>query len=287
MARVDELLDQIGELPALPSSAARIVSLLSSPDPNLDDVHAIVRCDEAISIAVLRLANSAQYGRTGRVFSLAESINRLGSRTLLRLAMQQQVGSVMKDAGSAYGLRRGALWRGALGGALAASAIAQDHGNEEGDLCFLCGLLRDVGKLALDTFVDDGFAEAAPEGDTSFLDIERELFGANHAEIGAALAKRWGLPDRIAFVIEHHHAPPPPEDPAHDAVADIVHAADVLCLWAGLATGFDGLRYPLAEHVRTGILEDRAHAELLMADMMIELRDIEEQLSPAAQEKTA
>ena len=68
----------------------------------------------------------------------------------------------------------------------------------------------------------------------------------------------------------------------HDSLFDIVHAADVICLWTGLATGCDGLQYQLADHVRTGILRRRDRAEGYMAEMWLSLRELEVALQVAS-----
>jgi hypothetical protein len=37
--------------------------------------------------------------------------------------------------------------------------------------------------------------------------LEREMLGADHAEIGALLARRWGLSESMAESIQRHHGP--------------------------------------------------------------------------------
>jgi hypothetical protein len=100
----------------------------------------------------------------------------------------------------------------------------------------------------------------------NFLDLERDRLGADHAAIGAMIARRWNLPRQIADAIAAHHCPAPPDDPEHSDLHDVVHAADAMCLWAGVATGHDGLRYPLAPHVQEAILKSARRVERVMAD---------------------
>ena len=70
------------------------------------------------------------------------------------------------------------------------------------------------------------------------------------------------MPDTIVKAIQYHHAPPAPDDPNHSALFDVVHAGDVVAMWAGFSDGTDGLQYPLAQHVREeyfsarGLVED-------------------------------
>jgi HD-like signal output (HDOD) protein len=255
-------------------------------DPSIDDLLPIVKHDEAIVMCILRVANSASYGRSGRIFNLRDAIGRLGSRTMLRIALRQQVGSVLVDGGVSYGLRRGALWRGAIAGAIVADFLARAANFDDPDFAFLCALLRDIGKLVIDrNITHDDLASAALAADgveEPFVAIERRLFGADHAEIGARLAENWSLPDRIVGAIRHSHEPPAPDDPRHDVVFDLVHAADIVCLWSGIATGHDGLQYALAPHVREAILDSRSRAEAAITTMLTRLTELEAELDQHA-----
>lgn len=277
MVSINDILKDVQSLPALPGTALRVIMMLSGSDVDLDEVKEIVRLDEAITIVVLRNANSVAYGIPGKTFSLEESIVRLGTKRLLKIALEQQVSRVMTGAGVSYGLRRGSLWRGSLGGALAAEELAEEINFGDVELCFVCALLRDIGKLAFDAFFGpDRILECASnmKPGMSFLETERELLGVDHAELGGALAEHWDLPERIANAIRFHHEPPL-EDERHDELYDVVHAGDVMALWMGLAIGHDGLQYHLAGHVKNGILGSREHAERIMMNTWIRLNDLE------------
>jgi putative nucleotidyltransferase with HDIG domain len=276
MATLSDILGSIQQLPPLPGTVARIVSMLGSGRAEPGEIERIIRQDEAISMTVLRCANSAAYGSATRVFNLKESIVRLGTQTLTHLVLEQQVSGMFGNSGTAYGLRRGALWRGALGGALAAEHVAEVVGFDDADLCFLCGLLRDIGKLAMDVHFGEPYLAQLSRHtrpNRTFVEAERAAFGTDHAEVGAELALRWSLPRRIADAIRFHHEPPPP--PKADQLFDIVHAADIVCLWAGLSIGHDGMQYKLDERVRESLHIDRRFAEQEMTHMWSQLRELE------------
>lgn len=40
-----------------------------------------------------------------------------------------------------------------------------------------------------------------------YVEAENDFFGFDHAELGACVAKKWGLPASLVEVIRHHHAP--------------------------------------------------------------------------------
>ncbi|MBX3373718.1 MAG: HDOD domain-containing protein [Phycisphaeraceae bacterium] len=278
MAGIESVLDDVESLPVLPAVVARLTTMLFQEDVNQAEIAQIIRQDESISVAVLRCANSSMYGVTARTFNIEQSIVRLGMRPLLRIVLDQQIASLFEGMGGAYHMRRGALWRSAQGGAIAAEEFAERMGFGEPELAFLCGLLRDVGKLVIERSAESPAIERAlrhPGCDVSFLQAERDAIGFDHAMLGAALARKWKLPERIAAAVEYHHEPPA-DGAEHDVLIDCVHAADIICLWAGLGVGGDGLRYHLAEHVRAAMSLDRRSAERMISVVWARLRVLEE-----------
>ncbi len=277
MANMNDILSGLDGLAALPQTVLRITSMLSGGKASASELEQAARHDEALTMTILRWANSAAYARAGSEFTLRESIARLGNSTMLKIVLEQKTSAMFASAGTAYGLQRGALWRSAIGGAITAEALARRANVDSPDLAFLCALLRDVGKLAFDAFFGPeylGLVERHFRPDRTFVDAERAAFGFDHAELGAELAARWRLPERIAECIRFHHNPPAAA-PAHDVIFDIVHAADIIGLWAGLAIGCDGMQYKLAEHVRVGLDLSRPVAEDLIANTWDKLRQTE------------
>ena len=98
-------------------------------------------------------------------------------------------------------------------------------------------LLRDLGALLIQqTFPKAWAAVPKPEdplGDEVCV-REREVFGIDHAEVGAEALRRWGLPDDVVEPIRHHHCP--------ERLADTPHAGRAELLWfAGLLARIDAL----------------------------------------------
>jgi HD-like signal output (HDOD) protein len=288
MANLNDILT-VDRLPAMPTSMARVIPLLLDARTEWNALEKVVRQDEALTAAVLRMANSAKYGSPGKHFDLRRAMARLGREALRRCILEQQVSGVVAGENAAFGLRRGALWRSALAGAFAAEELARANGPEEASLAFMCGLLRDIGKLALDVKYGANYlamiSAAASEG-CSFIEAERKALGFDHAQVGGALARKWFLPERIAMAVEKHHEPPVP-GVGHDALFDVVHAADTICRWAGLGVGFDGMEYRLAPHVREGLKLDRRTAERDIAMVWEKLREAEESLGEPGKQGVA
>lgn len=284
MASLKARLEEIESLPALPSTVVRLIRGLSDNNVSAEELESIIKTDEAISAIVLRVANSAAQGQAGdRVFTLQESIARLGTRVLYKIAVSQQCSAVLADGGKGFGLMRGQLWIGALGGAIAADAIARQVGGVDASVCFVGGLLRDIGKLAMDRLVgadEMQRAFAKVKSGVQQIEIESEAFGLSHAEAGAELARIWGLPEEIARAIRYHHEPDLCEE-GDQRLCDVVHGGDAIALWMGLGVGHDGLAYPISARAKEQLGLRRKKVETYMSAVKLELDKVMQESSAA------
>ena len=198
------VLGRIGQLPAAPDVHARLVRRLRDPNATLAEFAALVSEDSGLATQVLRLANGAYFGRGRSVSSLEGAAARLGTRLLTSVVLAAEAfGSFGKPAGSfsmdAFQHHASLVARIATG--LEPRATWNDD-------AFSAGLLHDVGRLAIASQMPKDLARiekrAAYEGLPLHV-VEREVLGADHAAIGAALLAQWGLPTAVVEAVERHH----------------------------------------------------------------------------------
>jgi putative nucleotidyltransferase with HDIG domain len=184
---------------------------LSDPASSARSVARIAASDPALAASLIRTVNSAALGVRRKITSVAEAVSFLGYSMVRSLVIRMRLQQVMpaRDARAAYDAED--LWVHALAVAYAAEALADRcAGLDRGFVCTL-GLLHDIGKLAINSYFPSSAEEirtASPERpEESFLDRERRVLGADHAEIGAMLAAHWKLPADLVEAIRWHHAP--------------------------------------------------------------------------------
>ena len=88
--------------------------------------------------------------------------------------------------------------------------LATITGRVSSDVAYTAGLLHDIGKVALDQYMGLAyplFYRKIQVGDDNLINVENEVFGVTHADIGAFLAERWSIPEQLVEVIKCHHSP--------------------------------------------------------------------------------
>jgi putative nucleotidyltransferase with HDIG domain len=204
---------RLRSLPVMPRIAREILSLKIESEEGEKSLLELIRKDPAISAKVIGLANSPAFGTTQRIVSVNDAASRLGiKRVKLTAMIFAMMAAIMRTPG---GLLNGDwLWRHSLAIAMTMNTLAQymprDMRPMEDDL-FLAGLLHDFGYLVLDSIdpkLSDSFhARLAAENALSEEEVESEMLEMSHEELGAELAKQWGLPQTIIDVLRHHHHP--------------------------------------------------------------------------------
>jgi len=239
--------DKAATLPCAPDLIPKILPLLEKSDVSSLALSSLVSRDSGTSAAVLRLANSAYFGR-GKCSSLDEAFLRLGIREISRLIIGGIVGRWASTPVEGYGWEPGDLCTHSFTVAIAADVIARERGDANlMKSAYTAGLLHDIGKLGMAFACGQHFdlvRKRQEESDLSWRELEREVFGFDHAEVGAALLRRWNFPSSLVQVVEYYPRPRAVTGPDR-ALVLLVHAAKTLAINIGLGVGEDGFRNEL------------------------------------------
>lgn len=199
-------LGQITELPRPPQSILRLNALLDSPDSDVQEIAEVVEQDMALTVKLFQLVNSAYYGLQRNIQDVREAVAYLGMNTVRNLAVSVEVFRSITATSVAHSDAVQELHDHASQVAQMARqlVLVRDQANE----AFVAGLLHDVGLLALVSYFPDRFTELQDASTRSGLpiwEIETEIVGANHADLGAYLLNLWGLPFGVVEAVARHH----------------------------------------------------------------------------------
>jgi len=244
MKKVNEIIESIQSLPPFPQAAQRTMEAMEDPDCSVRDLVQIIQYDQAITADVLRICNSAYFGAKAHITSLQQAISYLGQKKLMSVILTSSSLKYFSKKTPGYDLKKGELWRHSVACALLSQILARMTNDKNHHALFTTGLLHDIGKLVLSTFVKEelnDIQKLVKQEGYSFLEAEKEILGMTHAEVGGKIASQWNFPQEITNAIAYHHKPEK-FDP-RDSLVPIIHLADMGCLLLGIGVGTDGLMY--------------------------------------------
>jgi putative nucleotidyltransferase with HDIG domain len=282
MSRRDEILSQVTAVPSLPAVVCQLQQYLSDPEVNFSKLSRVIECDPGLTANVLQLANSAYFGWQGSIGSVRDAISRLGTKRIFQMVLCMSVAPMVRKPVQGYELDANKLWEHCVAVAICAEKIAARRLPAVQPNAFTVGLLHDVGKLLLGTFVevdDTPIKELVDSDGLTFNEAERMVLGVDHAEVGAHLLEHWNLPPEVVEATRWHHEPGRVDEAARGLV-DVVHVSDVICLNCGWGLGLDGLQYRLDEDATARLRLKSNDAQEAAAQVMIGLEELLQVFSP-------
>lgn len=204
------LLDRSGELCALSPAVSRVIQLASRPDVSADEIAKVIKQDPAISMKILKLANSTVYTRGTPVDSVLTAVRRIGMEQIRQAVVN--IGIV--DQFAAPGqmpLDTHLFWEHSIAvGLFAAGTISALGGTTtEADGAFTMGLLHDVGRLVLARQLGERYAnviQTAREMRLPLEVVEKRLIGLTHAELMERMLAEWRFAGCLVKPVAMHHA---------------------------------------------------------------------------------
>jgi HD-like signal output (HDOD) protein len=250
MGNYRALVSSVDDLEPLPLTVIRLTDVISQGEHEVSDIVEIVSLDQALTAALLRRANSAMSAGRTPVATVREAVVRLGSGPLLSMAFAATVGNRMNAALPAYGLVEGELWQHSVAASVTADVVRTMANVFVPAEASTAALLHDIGKVVICSFYGPQtmqmLKKAAETDQLPPLEVERTVFGADHAQIGGVVAGRWNLPEPLVEAITYHHDLTTDQTPigaavalAHSLIPAVVNAgnADNLPLRAASAPG--------------------------------------------------
>jgi HD-like signal output (HDOD) protein len=232
------LVATIKDLVTLPEVALRIAQMVDDPGSSSTDIGREISRDAALTTRLLRIANSPAYGQHGKIGSISRAITVLGVRQVRDLTVGLTAIRAF-DGISNQLVTMESFWRHSVLCAVAASQIAARRDRGRDDSPFIAGLLHDIGQLVLFSRVPELARQALLMSVDSVEDLglymcEREIMGFDHAAVGAALARNWGLPRALQECIEFHHEPGDAQE--YPVEVSTVHIANSVAVLAEISS---------------------------------------------------
>jgi HD-like signal output (HDOD) protein len=203
----------------------------------------LISQDIGLAGRVLKLANSPIYSRSVRdTVSVDSAVQRIGFTEMKTVCLSVGVSRQFEQDLEHFDIVQ--LWKHSLCVAFATQAIVpfcrvDDARQLSREMLYTAGLMHDIGLVILARQLPEQYEQiilTCLETGGKLWQVEDAALGFNHADAGSWVVRHWGLPERLALIVQHHHD----HDAAEAGVAlyaKLLHVADVIAGMNGYGIG--------------------------------------------------
>ncbi|MGB4108594.1 MAG: HDOD domain-containing protein, partial [Desulfomonilia bacterium] len=239
---IESLLENLGEIPTLPSIATTIMERTLDARVNARQIAQMVERDQALAVKVLKVANSPFYRRIKEISTIRGAVVLLGFNVLKSIVLSISVINLFNEK-EKRNLDFYKFWQHSIACAVCAKSIASKISPPAAEDAFIAGLLHDLGKVVADQLICKNgeyreVLEVMNRANSDIIEVERSIVGVDHATLGKYLMEKWNLPALLCKTVGYHHTiVEAGDDEETRKLCAIVHVADIVTNHLGLGLG--------------------------------------------------
>ncbi|MFN3821343.1 MAG: HDOD domain-containing protein [bacterium] len=245
---IRRITQRIPSVPTLPEVMTHIIQMVDNPSTTALELAEVIGKDQALAAKILKLANSAFYGFPQKIGTIHLAIVVLGFQSVKDLGLSAAVMEVFNDEDFQGPLDLHQFWIHTIAVAAGCKVVGTSPKITVSGEIFVAGLLHDIGKLVLCRHLNPEYQEVletAQRTRKNLTQVENQLLGFNHADVGGWIAEQWNLPRHQVNALAYH--PYPWLTYREPNIGMIVNFANLLAYRAGYPA-VDGLEFPIYHH---------------------------------------
>lgn len=221
---------KLDSLPALPATVSQVMAITADPESTANELMQAILPDQTMCATILKIANSALFGRPRQIASIERAVIVLGQDEIRNIVIGKAVFSSFPRLQRDYRQTVDLFWEHAFTCGIAAKIIGKHIHLPPGE-SFIAGLIHDIGKLVMLMAFPNEYPIlrelTIPE---SFCTTADDIagFAMGHEIVGMQLASKWLLPEQLVMAIGYHHSPQ--NAPHFSPYPLVVQVADILSL---------------------------------------------------------
>lgn len=251
------------QLPTLPTIFTEFSKLANSPYVSNKKIADLIKKDQSMVVKILRLSNSAIYGKRQEIKNLTNAITYLGLETLKNLILQIALVRMFNFQDNKIpDFNPASFWEHSIATAYFATIIQDRLKLPPNENYYIGGLLHDIGKVLIYQFYPSKFEEMVLlqiEDEMPDYESEKEVLGVDHAEIGGVLAEKWKFDKDIINTIHYHHSMLPSRANTLTAVVSI---SNLFAKKAGLCFAWDDKSFDINTFSGWEMLEEKSKTKI-------------------------
>ena len=203
-------LKNVERLPSLSPAVNRLLGMLARRDIDMNQLGRVISADPSLCGHILSAANSAYFNRGAQVTTIDQAVTRLGLTKLRRIALSKSVSRIFRGMRTPDGWSMTRFQLHSVATGAAAEILCDYLPVEDAENAFLGGLMHDIGKVLIACGQPAQWTEiesAVSLTERPQAEFERQILGADHAELSGLAVAKWELPFQLSRAVAHHHHP--------------------------------------------------------------------------------
>jgi len=219
----EHLPEYIEKIPVIPRIGKQLLDAIQKPDVSLSELVSIVKKDPSLSMAILKMANSAYYAGLQEVKDLLTACSRLGLQVLTNTAQVYASQKVFQSSNPGLNKQFQKLWKHSIATAHTSYELALLVAEPHPEIMFLAGLLHDVGHIVLLQILNDVKSPTFSQLISS-PQLTQEVLMQFHPLVSLYVLQKWDIPDEFAVLAFSHH------DTSLNPIEELRTQSHILCL---------------------------------------------------------
>jgi putative nucleotidyltransferase with HDIG domain len=193
------------DLPVFRPTAIQLLQMLSDSTSDIEEIVNLINDDQALSLQILKLANSPVFMGLMEMSNIKDSLIRLGLAPVTNIAMTASLSALHVSANPQVNGIMQELYHHSTTCAFSCRWLAVNTGHADiADKAYMAGLLHDIGKLYLLKA-----AERVSQNSNARITLDREVlldvFSEMHVEVGCRIMDHWKIPPIFRTIVANHH----------------------------------------------------------------------------------
>ncbi|UCD89029.1 MAG: HDOD domain-containing protein [Desulfobacterales bacterium] len=263
----------VNKIPAFPVTVSKVINICDDENASPADLNKVISLDPVLTGKILKLINSAYFGLSPKIVSLARAIIMLGMNTVKNLVLSTAIMSSLGNRTNFKALNMNAFWRHSIGVGILSKLIAKERQISQSKLeeYFIAGLLHDIGKIPLNSKLTDKYEMAIDTSEREYRPLylsEISALEMDHTQSGRLIAEKWKLGPEITDTVTYHRA----TENYRGEQKDILYTVNLANYFANISDiGFSGDPYP--EDVVPNVFESLFERSNIALDFLENITD--------------